>query len=848
LKQAKVCKLRDTCKVIGDSTWDGFRIPVCRQLRFHGYDVKCWQAKRGASEEQIAIDILTTPHTTLCIAAPNGNRLARQEEEWQPRWLKRTAGHIADALTKTSKRACVFVGEASLCPGVSNLVTYTTLVGNFREELRKLGVALVSTCPEVILQDDRIHWDIRSQYAVKSLFDRLVDRALDTSFFVRSPSVPLWHWKYDVTLEKYYPCCRTCNKWATDAHLTGKDHLLHGGGSQETFNFPNRLELNASGVKFTKRDDPSTLETSQFLPADYPLPTQTVRSILVTEMPACAESFVLDYGDSSVGVAPNTKLSKKTYCRIRWGDGECRKHKLNFNKSGRKRDAFTLRNSKLVVKAETVGKENRNKSEWDLYNSTPAIRDFIPEVYGYFEQTIGDKLVSFLLVRRVDLIFESMLDNMRKDEITGTSLHVLCTSVVQVLKTLTRAASNGIQLHDWHTGNVGFTDAEKCKCVTVDWEKNNLAPASLSYHGRMSPGVLSFARHLNYSEARNRECEARFREDEWWLALQRIAALLLAWWNTFERDNPRNDALPSADDFSELEKDFVEAMEIWMTYRSLPAVNTCDSNAASSSTAKRSRIEEHGPEGFLSSRSVSQAEDTAMVISDAIDFDEPSFFRTPDDDEEKEAVMHRIILECAGMTEDVADSCRAAVRHLMCAATYAQRKHVVEIYRHGRAVVVGQSMPLTQRLQENAFPHHDPRVTGVPMTDMDDVGNLLRPLHAGLKALPSVQKMQNPPQTAVVATWFHKIFAKKFLQKCNPPWNERSQSEKFQYLREWFLLKFSLHPQNICMLPRPGEPRKTRNEAAWLGVEITDQEMEKIIDDSFTFYIAESHVNPVMGL
>ncbi len=117
-----------------------------------------------------------------------------------------------------------------------------------------------------------------------------------------------------MTLEKYYPCCRTCNKWATDAHLTGKDHLLHGGGSQETFNFPNRLELNASGVKFTKRDDPSTLETSQFLPADYPLPTQTVRSILVTEMPAFAQSFVVD-ASSSVGVSPNTKLPKKPIVR-----------------------------------------------------------------------------------------------------------------------------------------------------------------------------------------------------------------------------------------------------------------------------------------------------------------------------------------------------------------------------------------------------------------------------------------------------------------------------------------------------------------------------------------------------
>ena len=89
-------------------------------------------------------------------------------------------------------------------------------------------------------------------------------------------------------------------------------------------------------------------------------------------------------------------------------------------------------------------------------------------------------------------------------------------------------------------------------------------------------------------------------------------------------------------------------------------------------------------------------------------------------------------------------------------------------------------MPLTQRLVENAFPHHDPRETGVPMGDMDDIGNLFRPLHAGLKALPSVQMMENPPKSAAQPTWFHHVFAKKFLQRCNPPWDERSRPEKYE--------------------------------------------------------------------
>jgi hypothetical protein len=130
----------------------------------------------------------------------------------------------------------------------------------------------------------------------------------------------------------------------------------------------------------------------------------------------------------------------------------------------------------------------------------------------------------------------------------------LCTSVVQVLKTLARAAFSGIHSHDWHTGNVGFPDAEKCKCVTVDWKKNLLAPVSLSYHDRMKPGIITFARHLRYPEARNAQCQASFKDDEWLRALQRISRILLSWWSIWGIEHTRSDALPSAEDFSELGK------------------------------------------------------------------------------------------------------------------------------------------------------------------------------------------------------------------------------------------------------------------------------------------------------
>jgi hypothetical protein len=300
--------------------------------------------------------------------------------------------------------------------------------------------------------------------------------------------------------------------------------------------------------------------------------------------------------------------------------------------------------------------------------------------------------------------------------------------------------------------------------------------------------------------------------------------------------------LPPAEDFLFLEKAFLDGIEIWMKSRSNPAVNTCHANLPSSSAAKRSKVD-YSSEGFLPSRTPSQAEDTEMVITDAIPLEEPMCIRTPDDEEEIEFVMHRILLDQAGMSVDIADSCRAAVRQLMLVATCAQRKHVQQIYRHGRHVTEGKSMPLEQRLLEEEFPFHDPRKSGYSLHQFDDIGNLFRPLHAGLGGLPSMQRMQNAlPEAATNAAEFHHRFAKMFLKNCEPPWFERNTTEKLEYLRSWFISKFSLHPKNACMLPGPGKPRKKRNDACWLGVEITDEEMEQVVTDSFRLYCAESQL------
>jgi hypothetical protein len=98
LRESKVVKPKQTVKFITDSTFDGFRYSCCMSLRDLGYDVRLWYCKRGAWEEQIATKIFTSERTDLCIASPNGNRLALQEDVKHLGFLRKMANFSAARL------------------------------------------------------------------------------------------------------------------------------------------------------------------------------------------------------------------------------------------------------------------------------------------------------------------------------------------------------------------------------------------------------------------------------------------------------------------------------------------------------------------------------------------------------------------------------------------------------------------------------------------------------------------------------------------------------------------------------------------------------------------------------
>ena len=81
-----------------------------------GFDCKMWQCRANAQETQFAVSILLAPYVDMSIVFPNGNRLAKQQESSEPKWLKKCCEEVATALAMTSVHTVAFVGEASMVP------------------------------------------------------------------------------------------------------------------------------------------------------------------------------------------------------------------------------------------------------------------------------------------------------------------------------------------------------------------------------------------------------------------------------------------------------------------------------------------------------------------------------------------------------------------------------------------------------------------------------------------------------------------------------------------------------------------------------------------------------------
>ena len=122
-----------------------------------------------------------------------------------PQWLRPCCEQICSALKARSRWAVVFVGDASLSPGVQHVDAYATLAPQFQAMFSELGVPLVNEAPGVDLEADGLHWRVTSRPAVERIIDTLVQRAASTETFQNCKPPMLWDWRYNPSLERHYP-------------------------------------------------------------------------------------------------------------------------------------------------------------------------------------------------------------------------------------------------------------------------------------------------------------------------------------------------------------------------------------------------------------------------------------------------------------------------------------------------------------------------------------------------------------------------------------------------------------------------------------------------------------------
>jgi hypothetical protein len=93
-----------------------------------------------------------------------------------------------------------------------------------------------------------------------------------------------------------------------------------------------------------------------------------------------------------------------------------------------------------------------------------------------------------------------------------------------------------------------------------------------------------------------------------------------------------------------------------------------------------------------------------------------------------------------------------------------------------------------------------------------------------------IQKyMDRMPHQPLQATSVDELHSKNW--KSFAGWPLMTFNQQTKCLREFLLLKFSMDKDMRCMMPGIGGKRKHRNNAQWIGFELSDVEMERLVAD-----------------
>ena len=312
-----------------------------------------------------------------------------------------------------------------------------------------------------------------------------------------------------------------------------------------------------------------------------------------------------------------------------------------------------------------------------------------------------------------------------------------------------------------------------------------------------------------------------------------FSATCMDWWTQWCNQSLRSDDLPGEQDFDLLTKSL---------QADVATAVTNPQDVTSSPCAAHGTDDGEGEDRTVEQPSASAPSSPSLLPSIACEFSldlstldqneqHMIMFSTPEDQDDAERLIQSLYTG-GRFSQPKLLVGQAAARSLIAHGLAKQRFHAQQVDRHGRQTS-DKIKPLEQREAEQDWEFHEPTES---KDDFARMGVLWRILLSQIQHPKFFSRFITIPLAARNVHELHRLHAKKFLRRCDPPWDEMGWDAKEQFLLAFLIEKFSYDPQGMSMDPPAGAKRKGRNDAGWPGFRLTDTEVIQLASTTMYAY------------
>jgi hypothetical protein len=152
-----------------------------------------------------------------------------------------------------------------------------------------------------------------------------------------------------------------------------------------------------------------------------------------------------------------------------------------------------------------------------------------------------------------------------------------------------------------------------------------------------------------------------------------------------------------------------------------------------------------------------------------------------------------------------------------------------------KTVLVDDVLPIIMTFSQelrDAIPHFTPPAV---RTEGDDIKLLFQFFLDEVSRRGHLQRMHYRPHTTWNTEKLHSAWWVPFTKGIS--WCTMNRAAKRKHIRQWLFMKFSSDHHRQVMSPGPGGVR-VKNQMKWEGFDITDRELDDIVNSMFSRYEA----------